>query len=808
MKHVVYIAGFLIAVAASNAQERIDLGGQWQRRIAGRLHDFVVVPSSYRPLGTALLRREFELPRIGTNRRILLRFEGIAHRATVQVNGAEVGVMGPWTPYTFDITENVKLGRNELGVEVTDWQVPLGPVGAWEASGGIIRDVRLEIRPESYIENAHFRYTLDPSLGAAHVLLDTYLQSTQPGRGRIHAELRRGGVLISEISSTVELTAGTKKHTLEWDIQAPALWTPEVPILYTLRARLSGAFGEDSFTEDVGFRKIEVRGSRFLLNGRTLVLRGVCRHDLWPNQGHTLTDAQIEQDLSMIKTMGANFVRLVHYPHDRRVVRAANRLGLFVTEESGLVWLDFQKISRDTLETGISNLERTILRDWNSPALFAVLLANESAPTLEAIQEARRRVRALDPGLLMSSARVDGPGRDFPSSKRLFDEGGLDFYTDHKYGYDMRMFGQSVEAYSGKPLVFTEWGGRAIGQSAVLMKMTAETIGRLVEQGKLAGYSFWSWADLPEFSRQDEEMEDGILKSGVVTEDRNPRMDVYLALTELYRRLPGREPTVPQTPEVLRPLAMPLSANSEFVPISLQSTSDSSAQEAAWSELEALMERFWKTQGFTSTHWQTTGRKLWFWNTSKLEIGHFPFETPVKEGAARPLVVTPRNPRVEIPANVRASRLHFLGNVSLPDGYPVLGRLGERIGRYVVEYEDGERQEVPLRWGVEIARSNLISVATRIDATTAEGERVLMFKKDPVREVHQARLLSISTKGQQIRRIVLELEGAPAEAANQPAKMHRASGSKPGATEQVLLVFAITAERTPQQAGSSFQYSR
>jgi hypothetical protein len=777
------------------AAQRIELAGRWERLIGDRVHDFVAVPSSYRPIGTAVLRRSFDLPAAGANRRVLLRFGGIAHQATVRVNGSQVGSMGPWTPYNFDITEKVRAGRNTLEVEVTDWQVPLGPIGAWEASGGIIREVFLEMRPDPYIANAQLRYQLAPAFDSARCALDVYIAAARPASGRLRAELLRGGVRVSEASREIAVQAGEHTLQLDWELKAPLLWSPDTPILYDLRVTLSTPSGEDLFAEETGFRSFEVRGNQFLLNGAAIVLRGVCRHDIWKDQGHTMTQAQIDQDISMIKAMGANFIRLVHYPHDRRVVRAASRAGILVTEESGLVWLDFRNITRETLETGLGNLERTIRRDWNCPALIAVLLANESAPTLEAIQEGRRRVRALKADLLMSSARIDGPDRDFPSSKRLFDEGGLDFYTDHKYGYDMGMFEESVKAYSGKPVVFTEWGGRAIGQSPVLMKETADRIGRLVEQGRLAGHAFWSWADLPEFSRQDPEMEGGILKSGVVTEERTPRPDVYLALAALNRRVPRPDEQPSREPRILAPRAVPLTEASEFTPVPLDSVLETPAQAAAWTELEALMERFWKYQGFTSSHWESTGRKLWLWHAPKLTAGRIPFETALHEGMTRPVVLTPKQRRAEVPVGRPASRLHFLGNVTLPDGYPVLGRFGELLGRYVIEYEGGERQEVPLRWGLEIARSNLISVATRIDPATAFGERVVLYAKDPVREVHQARLFSVDTKAGRIARVVCELQPSSRAGADPPSDMHHSTGTKPGAAEQALVLFAITAER-------------
>jgi beta-galactosidase/beta-glucuronidase len=76
--------------------------------------------------------------------------------------------------------------------------------------------------------------------------------------------------------------------------------------------------------------------------------------------------------------MGATSVRLVHYPHAPNEIETAARLGILVTQESGLTWIGFRHAPASTLQTGINILERVVQRDWNNPAFFAILLANES----------------------------------------------------------------------------------------------------------------------------------------------------------------------------------------------------------------------------------------------------------------------------------------------------------------------------------------------------------------------------------------------------------------------------------------------
>ncbi len=77
------------------------------------------------------------------------------------------------------------------------------------------------------------------------------------------------------------------------------------------------------------------------MNGQRLVLNGVCRHDLWLEEGFSLFRRQQEQDVQMIKSIGCNFIRLVHYPHDRHIIELADQLGLLVSEEPGFWQVNF-----------------------------------------------------------------------------------------------------------------------------------------------------------------------------------------------------------------------------------------------------------------------------------------------------------------------------------------------------------------------------------------------------------------------------------------------------------------------------------
>src|SRR5207249_3836482 len=236
---------------------------------------------------------------------------------------------------------------------------------------------------------------------------------------------------------------------------------------------------------------MRTRGRAFELNGIRTVLQGVCRHDMWKDQGFTLTYDQMRQDMQMIKMMGANFARLVHYPHHRRIVELADELGLLVTEEPGHWNVDFHKMSRGRIDVSLQVLERAIRRDWNSPSVFAWLAGNECTVTVDYLRETKALCNRLDP-----VARPVSFAHIYNDSKNTFDAGGLDFYTRHMYNFDDKKFDQAPEDFGpSKPLVHTEWGWEDPHAGQTVYERSFDRLMNVVESGKVSGYSFWSWQD-------------------------------------------------------------------------------------------------------------------------------------------------------------------------------------------------------------------------------------------------------------------------------------------------------------------------
>jgi hypothetical protein len=765
--------------ATATSRTRISLNGEWERYIDSELYDVVQVPSSQRPLGSHHLKRSFPLPRLSSHQRAVLHFDAITYFGRVSVNEANLGNMSLYVPYEFDFTPHAREGGNDVDVAITDLvaepdgsgqhEIALGVNPGWEAYGGIIRDVWVELRPAAFIENVRFGYTLNNDYTQAACHSQVYVTASRAGSGDLELVLSQGKSEVARAKTQANLERGPNEVELAFDLGAPALWSPETPNLYKVEAALRTDEGDDRWTCRTGFREIKTRGPEFLLNGEPLVLKGVCRHDMWKEQGFTLTRQQMQEDMRMIKELGCNFVRLVHYPHHRYVIDLADELGLLVTEEPGYWNMDFTTMPRGEIELGYAIMERTIRRDWNAPSVFAWLLANECTLTVDYLRDGKTMCRRLDPiGRLVSAANSMRKEK----AKPIYEEAGMDFFDQHPYTFELDEFKQEAD-YDGpsKPLTFTEWGGKAIGQSQVIMQNTVDRLLDLVEAKQLAGHVFWSWQDMRQYSRIDEEMRDGVLESGVVTEGREPRQVVYLELARLYEGRREESESTEAEPEVLPLHQAPWSPQNRFRTLDLQSLAESADAQKTWTEFESAMAEYWKKAGLPD-QWKRSGSRFRLWKSSELQIAGVSFRVPVVGDSVRPLLLTQDLPEITIPVGVDCVRLHILGQVTLPEGYPVSGRRGDVVANYEFSYSDGTRKTIPVRNGIEVAQANLIYSATRINPVATAAQPALKFVKDIVREQYQALLWSISVERGSLARIVCRLNG------QQPA----------------LAIFAMTAE--------------
>lgn len=683
----------------------ISLNGTWCYRIGNGATGSIEVPFSKLPVGKSVCRRSFDVP--DGWQRLFLKFDGITYYAQVFLNDRLLGEMLPYCEYEFEISDIVEPAGNELTVVLEDIDRAFGPSEGWENFGGIIRDVHLLCRSEHYIENVFFKGTPTREHSA---VMEVEIDAQYPEGARFLISLHDGE---RQICSYVQ-DAGKAAVVPVEDI---ALWTLEEPKLYTLAVELFvGDKATDRYVCAVGFRAIGNDGRRFLLNGKPLFLKGVCKHEMVNDSGHCPTPEQMEGDMRMIKEMGCNFVRLVHYPHNKRILDIADRIGLLVSEEPGLWWSD--TADPEVAEGSKEVLRRTILRDRNHACIAFWLCFNECKFTERFLQESAALCRQCDPTRMVSGANCMSD----EDTLVYYNKCGFDFYTMHPYAQTFDRAQKSAELLNDKPLLFTEWGGFYLYDNPHLMQDFMEKMHALYLQRALAGASFWFFAELNDFNRGRPACIDGVLREGLVTKDRTPTLiyDSFCRGLKLFDE-PAEQPVSPFWYEEGEAF--------ESLP---QERLLRSAAEPSEEALRAVLREQTARYGVMRKRNLTFGPKL-------------PWQTPY--------LITPGEPLL-FAGCADARRLTVLGLTSAANGYPLGGAYGEEVCRMKLEYEDGSAQEIVLKNGVHITTVFALHRSSRIDPVAESAPRFALFGYDRNFEVYIVNRLDVPLEqGKKLRQL-------------------------------------------------------
>jgi beta-galactosidase len=143
--------------------------------------------------------------------------------------------------------------------------------------------------------------------------------------------------LIDEPVAPPATGIDVEKITGGVQVKAPLLWTQETPNVYEAMVELvQNGKPLEARRVDIGFRKVEIHDRQYFINGRSIKIKGINRHEWDPETGFTLTEQRMEQDLRLIKQANFNFVRTSHYTDDPRWYELCNRWGMFLMDENNL----------------------------------------------------------------------------------------------------------------------------------------------------------------------------------------------------------------------------------------------------------------------------------------------------------------------------------------------------------------------------------------------------------------------------------------------------------------------------------------
>lgn len=303
------------------------------------------------PNAVGSYRREVELPADWNGRRIFLQFDGVDSFFYLWVNGQKIGFSkDSRTAAVFDVTEQMKPGKNVIAVEVYRYSDGsyLECQDMWRLSG-IFRDVFMFSTPQVLVRDFFVHTDFAQNADGTSNYADSTLRVEVDVNNRTEADATASveGELLDASGKTVAtmksapLSIGTGKEvqtTISTPIANPALWSAEKPNLYRLILTLKNEKGDitETISRKIGFRDIKLLNGRFLVNGMPVKLKGVNRHESQHANGHTVTEEECRKELHIMKRGNINHIRNSHYPQPSYFYELCDELGIYVCDEANI----------------------------------------------------------------------------------------------------------------------------------------------------------------------------------------------------------------------------------------------------------------------------------------------------------------------------------------------------------------------------------------------------------------------------------------------------------------------------------------
>ena len=487
------------------------------------------------PVGS--YRRKFVLPADWKSRETFLKFDGVDAGFFLWVNGQKVGYsQNSRNAAEFDVTKLLHPGSNDIAVEVYTYTAGtyFEDQDMWRLSG-IFRNVTLWSAPKLHIQDTFVTTDLDSKYRDATLRVVAKIHNY----GDTPSKLQSLSVNLYDPKGVkvgrqpIDLNVppipakGEATVTVVQKVANPAKWSAETPMLYTavlsLGSRVLNAPTTEIISHRIGFRKVEIKGRIFMVNGKPVKLKGANRHEMNPNTGHYVTEADMNQDLIMLKRANCNHVRTCHYSDDPRWYELCDEWGIYLVAEANAESHGYYGVidheppfERMVVDRNIANVENF----KNHPSVVIWSLGNECGGGSN-FRSALKAIQALD------STRPTHyePFGDGPNNPAAIDS---HMYTDPA-GTERIANSTSLT----KPFYLCEYA-HAMNNS---MGSIGEYNDLFDKYPALMGGAIWEWEDQGLWNRRDpkrpylaygggfgEKPNDGyFIHKGVVFSDRSPK---------------------------------------------------------------------------------------------------------------------------------------------------------------------------------------------------------------------------------------------------------------------------------------------
>ncbi len=376
---------------------------------------------AFLPSGVGWYRKHFTVPPADAGKCVRIEFDGVMANSDVWINGFHLGHRpNGYVSFTYELTGHLHSGGDNIIAVRTDTSAQ--PASRWYSGAGIYRHVRLvATEPEHIAENGVFISTPKVSATKATVQVDITLTNETDLPGDTSAKtslLAPDGETAASMLTSDRVAAHTSKTIRQTiDIAEPKLWNLESPALYRAATdiRTNGRM-LDHQTNTFGIRTAEFTATQgFVLNGKKVMLKGVCLHHDGGAFGAAVPLAIWEARLKTLRTLGVNAIRTAHNPPAPEFLDLCDRLGLLVMDEFFDCWtvgknpFDYHLVFNEWSQRDERD---AISRDRNHPSVIIYSVGNEIHDTPQA-EKAKRILKGL-----VDAAHATDPTR--PVTQALF----------------------------------------------------------------------------------------------------------------------------------------------------------------------------------------------------------------------------------------------------------------------------------------------------------------------------------------------------------------------------------------------------
>lgn len=479
-------------------------------------------------------RKVFTPDKSWKKKTVLLTFEGVAHDATVYLNGKEVGSHHcGYTAFSLDISDELIFDKeNVLAVKVDSKEdlniPPFGFVIDYMTYGGIYRDVYLKIKENTYIEDAFVSTKITKEGKNSAVITNVKVVNPKAKMKLIQSIKKSDEKDFVVLENEIDLDAKTDEYTLTQKTGEIKLWDIDDPNLYVIKTQIVSASDKvvDEKSVRFGYRKAVFHKDGFYLNGKKVKIRGLNRHQSYAYTGYAMPESMQKLDADILKKeLGLNAVRTSHYPQSHYFLDRCDELGLLVfTEIPG-----WQHIGDDAWkDQAVENVKDMVIqyRNHTSIILWGVRI-NESLDDDEFYLRTNEMAHLLDP------TRQTGGVRCYKKGSLL-----EDVYTYNDFSHSGKNKGcekkMAVTPNMDKPYFVSEYNGHMYPcksfdweeRRAEHALRHARVLNDVAKEKNIAGSFGWCMFDYN--THKDFGSGDRICYHGVMDMFRNPKLAAFI----------------------------------------------------------------------------------------------------------------------------------------------------------------------------------------------------------------------------------------------------------------------------------------